>query len=700
MTRSGKQCAFLNASKPSRSAPKTSTRSNNPKPASQTTAASSDDELATSAATAHNPNSNALRSMRKSVNRASTATKASASGSRRSARGTGSRTTPSEVDDTENGSGIEAGKHVSKSKGKRKGTASKGKDVMQVVEEEEEPGAGGQDDEAVEILPPPKPKRGPGRPPKQKKTESIAEVEVEVEPAKVPAKKGHARTRSKTALASDSDAAQPQPSGSKRKTTAKGAPIVESEDEQIQDIPVVKQGKKKAKKGEDSEPPSDAAGPARPKGARTRTVSRSKPKQTVVSESDGDVEILAEAEPPRKAPARAAKSKSKADALKGKTVAKRAPEHESLHSDDADDAGYATAEPPTKPRHSKEDGPRTSTGSRPQHSKAVRRGEPESRDDSDVEMIDPAPPAPKDIAKQKNWRSPPQSTSSDVGNRPTAVVRKLSRVSSKSKISRSSGATNRSARTEIVEISSDDDVDALLLGNDRKEIGESAVAVQRSKTAQVEATTLKPPPRISLGPSSSPPKALPKGHSKQQSKTFSAGSIRPSAKKDPGSSKSNKSTKLQVELVDRPRTSENASGSAKGVTPSNAAAQAHAADGGIAAVINGKHAAATQAIPPPVNHVTTPIPSPPASPPPSTSPEDRPASVTEAEGGFPYTPLLSMEPLAQLTMLTEEESMMTVEQWIRRQIERESRMLQEDAERQIAAVREKAAQMRKVIEAL
>ena len=72
----------------------------------------------------------------------------------------------------------------------------------------------------------------------------------------------------------------------------------------------------------------------------------------------------------------------------------------------------------------------------------------------------------------------------------------------------------------------------------------------------------------------------------------------------------------------------------------------------------------------------------------------------EAEGGFPYTPLLSMEPLAQLTMLTEEESMMTVEQWIRRQIERESRMLQEDAERQIAAVREKAAQMRKVIEAL
>ena len=44
--------------------------------------------------------------------------------------------------------------------------------------------------------------------------------------------------------------------------------------------------------------------------------------------------------------------------------------------------------------------------------------------------------------------------------------------------------------------------------------------------------------------------------------------------------------------------------------------------------------------------------------------------------------------------------MMTVEQWIRREIERESRMLQEDAERQLAAVREKAAQMRKVIEAL
>ena len=67
-----------------------------------------------------------------------------------------------------------------------------------VVEEEEEPGADGQDD-VVEVPPPPKPKRGPGRPPKHKKTESVVQTAAEVDPVNVPAKKGHARTRSKTA---------------------------------------------------------------------------------------------------------------------------------------------------------------------------------------------------------------------------------------------------------------------------------------------------------------------------------------------------------------------------------------------------------------------------------------------------------------------------------------------------------------------
>lgn len=632
--------------------------------------------------------------MRNSVNRPSNATKTPASGSRRSTRGTGSRATPSEVDDSENGSGSEAGKRVSKSKGKRKGTTSKGKDLMQVVEEEEEPGTDGQDD-AVEVPPPPKPKRGPGRPPKHKKTESVVETAVEVDPVKVPAKKGHARTRSKTALVSDSDVPQPHASGSRRKTAAKKeAPVMEIEDEQVQEVPVVKQGRKKAKKGEDSEQPSDAAGPARPKGARTRTVSRSKPKQTVVSESDSDVEILPEAEPPRKAPAKAVEPKSKANPSKGKAAAKKTPEDESSHSDDADDTGYATAEPPNKPRQSKEGAPRTSSGS--QHRKAVRKGEPKARDDSDVEMIDPVPPAPKDIAKQKNWRSPPQSTSSDIGNRPVAVVRKLSRVSSKSKISRSSGTTNRSARTEIVEISSDEDGNLLPPWNGHKVTGGSAVSMQQSKKAQLETTTLKRPSQTSVVSSSSPPKGPPKGHSNQQSKTFPAEPSRPLARYDPDSSKPTKGTKLQVELVDRPNT--NGSGYAKSDVLSNAAAQADAADGGLAAVINGKHGAATQATSPPASHVITPVPSPPASPPPSTSPDDRP--VAEREGGFPYTPLLSIEPLPHLTMLTEEESMMTVEQWIRREIERESRMLREDAERQLAAVREKAAQMRKVIEAL
>lgn len=697
MKRSDRQCAFLNAANSSRPAPKDSTHVNTSKPAPQTVTASSDDELATSIATAYNSKNNASRSMRSSVNRTSMATKTPASGSRRSTRGTGSRTTHSEIDETENGSGSETGKRVSKSKGTRKGTmGTKGKDLMQVVEEEEEPVADGQADDVVEILPPPKPKRGPGRPPKHKKTASVAESEVEVEPAKVPAKKGLARTRSRAALVSDSDVPQPQASGSKRKAgKTKETPIAEPEDEHVQDEPLAKPGRKKAKKGTDSEQASDAAGPSRPKGARARTVSRSKP---VRFESDSDVEMLPEAKPPRKVvPAKLVEPKAKAGPSKSKAPPlAKAPETNSSHSDDADDAGYATAEPPAKPRHSREDVPRTSSGSGPQHD--VLSKEPEVGNDSDVEMTVPAPLVPKDIAKQATWRSPPQSTSSDIGNRPAAAVRKLSRVSSKSKVSRSSNATNRSARTAIVEISSDEESAVELPKNGRKVVAGGSI-VHQSKKAQGEIASLMPSSQTSLVSSSSPPMGPPKGHSKQQNKAPLAGHFRPSTQRDPGSSKSSKGPNLQV--VERPRPSINGPGSAKASILLNAAAQDDAADDGLVAVINGKHgAAAARAPSPPANRVVTPIASPPASPPPSTSPEDRPALVEGTEGGFPYLALLSEVPLPRLTTLTEEESTMTVEQWIRRTIDIECQMLREDVKRQISVVKEKAAQIKNVFEAL
>ena len=254
-------------------------------------------------------------------------------------------------------------------------------------------------------------------------------------------------------------------------------------------------------------------------------------------------------------------------------------------------------------------------------------------------------------------------------------------------------------RTEIVEISSDEEGDLLLTKNGRTGAAGTHGSVQQNKKAQVETATFKRPSQTTSVLSSSPPKGPPRGHSKQESKTFPSGSFRPSTQKDPGSSKSSQSTKLQVELVARPQTSANGLDSPRSAVSENPDAQDSAADGGLAAVINGQHGTAAHTIPSPVNPISTPVPSPPASPAPSTTPESRPASATDMEG-FPYTPLLSIVPLPQLTKLTEEEARMTVEQWIRREIERECEMFKEDAERQLAVVREKAARMRKVLEAL
>ncbi|KZT68955.1 BIR-domain-containing protein [Daedalea quercina L-15889] len=689
--RLGTRCAFLNSSTNTRTVSKASTRSNDTKSASLVVAPSSEDELASSMASAYNLNTNVSRSMRSSVNRASAITatnKTPASGSRRSTRGTGSRATAltgSEVEDTEGGSGSEAGKRVSKTKGKRKAAASKAKDLMKVVEEEEEEPEVGRrvpDDEEVAIVQLPKPKRGPGRAPKPKKTESVMEgSELEPEPAPVPAKKAHARTRSKANLASDSDAPQPKASGSKsgsrHKATAKAkeAPLADTENEQLQDLPVAKPGRKRTKKGEDSEPPSDAPGPAQTKGAKGRTVSRNKAKQVVLSESDSDIEMLPEKEPPRKATAKVVEPRPQASSSK----ANRSAKIQEYESPTSDDAGYATAEPPAKSRYSR--GRPSHASGRVSSGKATRAPERGDEDESDVEMLDDAPPAPKNKVKAK---SPPRSTSSDVGSRPGA--KKLSHVSSKPKVPRSS-----SNATKIVEISDDEDDDVPPPRNVRKGAIARAPSAKEGAKLQMEVVVPKRPSQASVASDTSSSKA----RSKQHADALLTRSFEPSAR--PASSGSGKGKKTQVEVLMPTKTSGGGRQSRKGAgLTSSPEMKADAADGGLVAVINGKHGAAST--PPPANHVVLLTPSPAASPPPSTSPDDRP--VVEQDDAFPFTPLLSTLPMQQLAALTDEEYSMTVEQWIRREIETQTRLLKEDAEKQLAVVREKAAEMRKVIEAL
>ncbi|TFY69846.1 hypothetical protein EVJ58_g196 [Rhodofomes roseus] len=687
VNRSGKLCPFLNPSTTKSTQAKAPSRATDSKPFSHAMLPSSEDELAGSIASAYNSNSNVSRSMRSSVNRAPASTSASktpASGSRRSTRGTGSRTTPlagSEVSETENASGSEAGKRVSKTKGKRKGTAasSKAKDRMQVVEEEVEPvvDSGGRD-EVAEAEPLPKPKRGPGRPPKHKKPESVAEeIEVEPEPAKEPAKKGLARTRSKANLASDSDVPQSLTSGSKsgsrRKTTAKAkeTPIPDTEDEQIQEVPAAKPGpgKRQTRKGEDSEPPSGAPGPSRGKGVKGRTVSRSKAKQVTPPEPDSDVEMLEEE--PMKATAKATKART----AKGKAPARPQEDVSSA----SDDAGYATAEPP-KPRISKGRPSRTTDEAPTKHRGRVLSTEDEG--DSDVVMTDHAPAQPKDEVRRKDWRSPPRSTSSDAAGHRHPAIKKLSHVSGKSKVSqttRSSTSTVNSSRTKIVEIS-DDEEDDVPPQRDLRETGAaSAAATKGGRKLQPEVVVNKRLSQTSAASEAPSSKGRAKAHvDAMPSRSFQS----PTSRTSTGSSKGKK---VQVEVLIPTRTSTGSRSSAKG-------------PGGLVAAINSKHVAEASASTPPPSDPFRAVTPPPASPPASTSPEDNPMS--EPDDSFPFTPMLPMVPVHRLDVLTEEESSLTVEQWIRREIEAECRLLKEEAERRIAAVREKAAEVRKVVEAL
>ncbi|KAH8083332.1 hypothetical protein BXZ70DRAFT_581248 [Cristinia sonorae] len=76
--------------------------------------------------------------------------------------------------------------------------------------------------------------------------------------------------------------------------------------------------------------------------------------------------------------------------------------------------------------------------------------------------------------------------------------------------------------------------------------------------------------------------------------------------------------------------------------------------------------------------------------PPAPSGSETPQSIV---------PLLGIFPMVNLTSLTEEESAMTIEQYIRREIDIQYQQFKEDGERRIALFKERAAETRRIIEA-
>ncbi|KIP01663.1 hypothetical protein PHLGIDRAFT_20632 [Phlebiopsis gigantea 11061_1 CR5-6] len=63
-----------------------------------------------------------------------------------------------------------------------------------------------------------------------------------------------------------------------------------------------------------------------------------------------------------------------------------------------------------------------------------------------------------------------------------------------------------------------------------------------------------------------------------------------------------------------------------------------------------------------------------------------------------FTPFLSMVPLSNLSSLPEEDHDLTLEQYIRREIEKQYQQFKEDAERKIALFEAKATETRRIIE--
>lgn len=663
----------------------------------------SDDELAPTSALATGTNGRTSKSVRSTGSRASS-TSTKTPGSRRSTRGTGvnvktpaSKTTAgSEVEDTEGES--DAGKRVSKTKRKPPIKAKRG---IHVIEEEEE-GAeqhGAQEEAETEpevVVQKEKPKRG--RPPKAKKPEAVEkEVIVEdanIEPEPMPVRKPHARTRSHANLDSESDV--PIPSSSKlsqRKT--KHSKSKETHDEEAIHAHsaegTAKGSKKKMKKvkGEDSELSPDLPEPSTKASVDTKhkKISHTKGKKVLRSETNSEEETITTQEPAEdreeyesantvKARAKAASSATHTSALKGSGKDKSRKRVSSTS-----DAGYATAELPAEAEPiDMDDEYRSdplpqdmvphSNKKLPEHQSNTQMKDPDSfqachgstlsRNSSagvDVHMADRAPSITRDSGLTGSGRS----TTSEVGPSRTS---KNARTSGRTRVTppsrASSSATDASSRSgqmgreklKVIEVPSDGEED------EDTPIGPSRASREVKKTVrQVEPAT-----------------------------SWTAA----------GTSVPKKAEKMQVEVVVQSKTRTVRDALMASAQESDAPNIEMDVDLPPTAAANG--ADIPLMVPPAPRSIAEAhaIPADAAS---SDDPGGDSMDIGDADSLESFQPYMALFPIQKLTSLTEEESAMTVEQYIRREIELQYQQFKGDAVRRIAQFKERASEARRTIEA-
>lgn len=590
-------------------------------------------------------------------------------------------TTTSEIDEDAEGSGSEVGKRVSKSK--KKGT-KKAKEVIEsIVEVDEGEDLGGVVEEpAIQ-----KPKRG--RPPgKNKATAKVKKVvesapdESEVEPP--PEKPPRPRSRSKVAVESDSEPptnAKPPSSQPKTKSSTKHKkmeePLIRSEEPRrlasAQDIP-----------DDELMPP--------PKTKPKAKVSASVKSKAIEVESDNDdlhpsQPLAQEPRKPNKKPpsSHSAEEKPLSNGLHADAPVSQAKGRKS--SSTSDDTGYATAEQPMEvddehPSRERSQSRGVSLREKPdkQSTSAAKAPAMKTEPDADVDMQD---------ASELPRESRPRQLSN--AKAPAPIPRQLSKSSLNPAPRMASRSTSSLARppsrigTEIVDISSDEDDELDVL---------KVIASSRSqKPLSTSSAGSGTEPPVSIAPSSSGA-FVPSRMSKQSppsdpdtvQRTLSNRSIalpEKSLDRKPAvvspAAPPHVSPDIEMERVEEPR-----------VKPPSAAKDK----------TRQKQSPST---PPPPPSDT--LPSRPAAPPAPPLPSfDEDLAAEEARTKDPaaeaFTPFLSIASVTNLTALTEDEGDLTLEQYIRRELERQYQQFKEDGDRQIALFKQRAAEARKMIESL
>ncbi|KAJ3478862.1 hypothetical protein NLI96_g9464 [Meripilus lineatus] len=636
------------------------------------------------------PASNGTAASRKS-------TRGGASGSRKasaSREGTGS-----EMGEQMDVSGSETGKRVHKSK-----KGSRGKNHIGVIEEEEEE-EGIEGAPVVEEEPKPvaKPKRG--RPPGSKKTPAastgkgkktqvekvLSEDDSEVPPE--PVKVAPTQTRSKITRNADSDSSKvsSKPSGSRTKSSASSAKskireVVESEDELIlaEPAPPSNRGQEKKALGRTNGVPSTfKIGPP----SKGRSVSRSKSKAKGAN-SDSDAEIKRHLPQPKVIPASVesdndespppSRPMSKVKAPKpvpGLTVPEGSRVKGRKSSNTSDDAGYATAE---LAMDIDEDRPAAVSKTSPVVG-VITSATHADRDSGLAESLGESLPAPTSKPKPSGVHVPLSRQA------PTS-----SRISSANRLG-SQPSRRETASTAVVDISSDDDDDD--------------VDLLKPPSILSKATSSPPQTDAPFPPSSSTSRSSPRFVQPQQPagsiEVPFSGSVPDSGQSVPkrrstketlvaevvipvsdGKRTSKSKRSLDIEMVDA--TNEEQVDLPRIQVPIDVDADDDM-DTGLSPprtpTLSPIEGTATST--PPLRKATTPL------------PELRVEDETRSFESF--TPYLSLIPMAKITNMTEEEADMTIEQYIRRELERQYQQLKQDGQKRIEEFKQKAAETRALL---